>query len=115
LYHGFVSRHSATIENKKEFNMTSENKDQLTASDQYRKRGTGRRFLAGIVTGFLLGSLLVGSISLYSHSQNAPGTGHGHFGAWRHGSNDPGVALERADFIAEWLLKKVNATDDQSQ
>ena len=68
--------------------MSSENKDQLTVSDQHRKCGTGRRFLAGIVTGFLLGSLLVGSISLYSHSQNAPGlapfTGHGHFGAWRH-------------------------------
>lgn len=99
--------------------MSSENKDQLTVNDQHRKCGTGRRFLAGIVTGFLLGSFLVGSISLYSHSQNAPGlapyTGQGHFGAWRHLSNDPTVALERADFVTEWLLKKVNATSEQSQ
>jgi Spy/CpxP family protein refolding chaperone len=105
--------------NGKELNMSSENNDHLTVNDPHRKCGSGRRFLAGIVTGFLLGSLLVGSISLYSHSQNSPGlapfTGHGHFGAWRLGSNDPAVTLERADFITEWMLKKVNATDEQSQ
>jgi len=99
--------------------MSSENKDQLTVNDQHRKCETGGRFLAGIVTGFLLGSLLVRSISLYSHSQNslgwAPFPGRGHFGSLRHGSNDPEVALERADFVTEWLLKKVSATDEQSQ
>ena len=99
--------------------MSSENRDQLTVSNQHPKCGTGRRFLAGIVTGFLLGSLLVGSISLYSHSQNSPGwgpfPGHGHFGSLRQLSNDPEVALERAEFVTEWLLKKVSATDEQSQ
>lgn len=99
--------------------MSSESKDQLTKSDQHRKSGTGRRFLAGIVSGFILGALLVGSISLYSHSQNSPAwapfPGRGHFGAWRLGSNNPEMALERADFVTEWLLKRVNATDEQSQ
>ena len=99
--------------------MSNENKDQLTVSHQHRKCGTSRRFLAGVVTGFLFGSLIVGSISLYSHSQNSPGwapfPGQGHFGSLRHGSNDPELALERADFMTEWLLKKVNATDEQSQ
>ena len=93
--------------------MSSENKDQLTRSDQHRRCGSGRRFLAGIVTGFLLGGLLVGSISLYSHSQNFPG--YGHFGSLRHGNLDPALALERADFVTEWLLKKVNANDEQRQ
>ena len=99
--------------------MSSENKDQLADSDQHPNRGTDRRFLAGIVTGFLLGSLLVGSISLYSHSQNAPGwapfPGRHHLGSVHLLSNDPEVALERADFVTEWLLKKVNATEEQSQ
>lgn len=99
--------------------MSNENMNQPKVNDQHRKCGSGRRFLAGVLTGTLLGSLVVGSISLYSYSKAAPPwaafSGERRLGFHRHGIADPEIAGERADFVTEWLLKRVNASDEQRQ
>ncbi|MFN8007359.1 MAG: periplasmic heavy metal sensor [Terriglobia bacterium] len=91
----------------------SENTEQLIKKNQNCSKGAGRKFLVGLLAGFVIGGIVVGSVSLYSHSQDFPGRGH--FAAFGHGKLDPDSALERADFVTAWLLRKVNATDEQRQ
>ena len=52
----------------------SESKDrQAGGAQQTPQPRARRRFLAGILTGGLLGSLLAGGVSLYAHAQPGPG------------------------------------------
>ena len=99
--------------------MSNENLSESKVVDQHRKNGASRRFLAGVLTGTLLGGLIVGSIILFSYSKVAPSwtlfSGEGYPGFHRRGIIDPEIAAEHADFVTEWLLKRANATDDQRQ
>ena len=78
-----------------------------------------RRFLTGVVTGGFLGSLLVGGLNLYSHAQPGPGwwfrAGHGPGGFWRQGAYDPDMVQARIEFATDWLLSRVEASDEQRQ
>jgi periplasmic protein CpxP/Spy len=85
---------------------------------QEGQRGARRRFLTGMVTGGLLGSLVTGGISIYAHANRGYGgwawAGHDHWGA-RHGVGDPEAAGERAEFVTDWLLSRIDATAEQRQ
>jgi len=74
-------------------------------------RGKKRRFLAGLVTGGLIGGLLAGAASAWSHA-DGPGGWHGRC---RGHSMDPAAQRDRLDFAADWLLKRVNANDAQRE
>lgn len=78
-----------------------------------------RRFLTGVVTGGFLGSLLVGELNLYSHAQTGPGwwfrAGHGPGGSWRQGAYDPDMVQARIEFATDWMLSRVDASDEQRQ
>lgn len=77
-----------------------------------------RRFLAGLMTGGLLGSLVAGGVSVYAHFKPQHGwgshAGHGFWGHHRHG-NDPAAAAERAEFATDWLLRHIDASAEQRQ
>jgi periplasmic protein CpxP/Spy len=70
-----------------------------------------RRFLTGVVTGGLLASLLAGGASMYVYAH--PGRG-GWFGADR-GSVDPTIVGERAAFATDWILHRIEASEEQRQ
>ena len=74
-----------------------------------------RRFLAGALTGGILGSLLAGSLSVYSHvNQRWSHAGHGEwFG--NHRVHDPELMGERIGFATDWLMSRVNASEEQRQ
>jgi periplasmic protein CpxP/Spy len=79
-----------------------------------------RRFLTGVVTGGFLGSLLVGGINLYSHAQPGPGwwfrrAGYGPGGSWRQGTSDPDMVRARMGFATDWILSRIDASDQQRQ
>jgi Spy/CpxP family protein refolding chaperone len=82
-------------------------------SQQRRRRGGWSRFLGG----FLMGALLAGSAVVYS--QVGRGTqlgfsGPGWFG--RHnGTGTIETAMERAEFATDWMLTRIQATDEQRQ
>jgi periplasmic protein CpxP/Spy len=73
--------------------------------------GARRRFLTGVVTGGLLASILAGGASVYVHAH--PGRGRW-FGADR-GSIDPKIVGERAAFATDWILHRIDATEEQRQ
>lgn len=68
-------------------------------------KSSRRQFWRGLVSGTLLGVLLATSASVYSH------WGWRH----RHGATDPAAVSERASFMTEWVLRKVDASDEQQQ
>ena len=78
-----------------------------------------RRFLTGIVTGGLLGSLLAGGVSVYAHITRDhgwwQGRGHGAWGHHHHGFHDPEAVAERARFATDWLLSRIDASAEQRQ
>jgi uncharacterized membrane protein len=73
----------------------------------------------GVVTGGFLGSLLAGGINLYSHAQPGLGwwfrAGHGPGGSWRQGAYDPDMVQARIEFATDWILSRVEASDEQRQ
>jgi periplasmic protein CpxP/Spy len=87
---------------------------QQTAQPRLR-----RRLLTGMVVGGFLGSLLAGGINLYSHAQPGPGwwfrAGHGPGGSWRQGAYDPDMVQARIEFATDWMLSRVEASDEQRQ
>jgi Spy/CpxP family protein refolding chaperone len=93
----------------------SETNDQQTAAQQPLQSRARRRFLTGVVTGGLLGSLLTGGISLYA--QPGPGWwfrgGHGPGGHFRHAAHDPEMMRTRLEFATDWILSRIEASDEQ--
>lgn len=86
-----------------------------TGSDKTNpeKTGTKRRpFLKGILAGGLVGTLIAGGVGAFAQHD-----GPGHFFkagcSHRHAMRDPGVMKERADFMVEWTLSRIDATDEQ--
>jgi Spy/CpxP family protein refolding chaperone len=75
-------------------------------------RGNRRRFFAGLLTGGLVGGLLAGAVSAWSHSEGAGGW-HGR-GCRAHAMN-PAAERDRLEFAADWVLNRVQATDAQRE
>jgi periplasmic protein CpxP/Spy len=88
-------------------------RDNVTSGDEQLQAPSGarRRFLAGMVTGGLLASLLAGGASVYAHAHPGPG---GWFGAG-HGRVDPSLAGGRAAFATDWILHRIDASEEQRQ
>jgi Spy/CpxP family protein refolding chaperone len=76
-------------------------------------RGSHRRLLAGLLTGGVIGGLLAGAVSAWSHSE-APGGWHGRGWCRTHTAN-PAGERERLEFAADWVLNKIQATDAQRE
>lgn len=70
-----------------------------------------RRFLAGMLTGGLIGTLIASTAVFAAHSHDGPG-GHRCFGR-HHGAMSPEAMRQRVDFATDWMLTKVKATDEQ--
>ena len=79
--------------------------------------GSRRRFLAGTLTGGLLGSLLAGSISFYAHAHSRPGWwSHGGHRGWHHQhATDAASMSERLEFATDWFMQRIDATAEQRQ
>src|SRR5215510_9908323 len=90
-----------------------------TGAQQTAQSRSRRRFLTGVVTGGFLGSLLVGGINLYAQAQQGPGwwfrAGHGPGGSWRQGAYDPDMMRARIEFATDWILSRIDASDEQRQ
>ncbi len=71
-----------------------------------------RRFVTGLMAGGVLGGLLATAFGAWSSSHDGPGGWHGG-GRWCRTSMGPEAQRERAEFAADWVLNKVNATDAQ--
>src|SRR5947209_8649222 len=94
--------------------------DTQSAGEQPRPQSKSRRrFLTGVVTGGFLGSLLAGGISMYAQAQHGPGwwfqAGHGPAGYFRHAAHDPEMMSARIEFATDWLLSRIEASDEQRQ
>ena len=77
------------------------------------KTATKRRpILKGLLAGGLVGTLIAGGVGAFAQHD-----GPGHFFkagcSHRHAMRDPGVMKERADFMVEWTLSRIDATDEQ--
>lgn len=71
-----------------------------------------RRFLAGLLTGGLVGALLAGTAGFAAYAHDGPGVFKRCAG--RHqGSMGPEAMRQRVDFATDWMLTKVKATDEQ--
>jgi hypothetical protein len=91
----------------------NEKKDQSEQKHKERRK-KGHGFWSGIVIGGLLGTLLVGGVLASFGSAKAAGrflaaAGHGQHARF----TDPDQAREKADFVIEWVLGRVDATDAQ--
>jgi len=73
------------------------------------KTGGRRKFFSGLAIGGLVGSLLATSITAWSQAQ--PGRGCGWHG--RHTALTPEERSARAEFATEWVLSRVDASEDQ--
>jgi protein CpxP len=99
--------------------MNTPDDTRSTGAQQTVQPRSRRRFLTGVVTGGFLGSLLVGGLNLYSHAHPGPGwwfrAGHGPGGSWRQGAYDPDMVRARIEFATDWILSRIEASDEQRQ
>ena len=84
-----------------------------TPNDATSSKPERRPFLKGVLTGGLIGSLFAVGATVFAN-----GDGQTHFwkaGSCRHGHamRDPAAMQERASFMADWVLKRVDATEEQ--
>lgn len=80
------------------------------------KQRSRRRFLAGAVTGGILGSLLAGSVSVFSQVNQRPGWwSHAGHGGWFGRRHDPEMIGERMGFTTDWVMRRINASEAQQQ
>ena len=98
----------------------SESKDRQAVGEQQTPQPRSRRrFLAGILTGGLLGSLLAGGVSLYAHAQPGPGwwwgAGRSPGGYFRHAAYNSEMLPTRIEFATDWILSRIEASDAQRQ
>jgi len=80
------------------------------ASDS--KASKRRPFLKGLLAGGLVGSLVAGGISAFAQHEPHPHIWKGGC-SQRHAMRDPGVMRERADYMVEWTLSRIDATPEQ--
>lgn len=95
--------------------MTNSNseKPENTGSDKPDTTNPKRRpFLKGVLTGGLVGTLIAGGVGAFAQHE---GPGHFFKGGCGHrqAMRDPGVMKERADFMVERTLSRIDATEQQ--
>jgi periplasmic protein CpxP/Spy len=99
--------------------MNESNARQSVDKQQTPQARSRRRFLAGVLTGGLLGSMLAGGVSLYAQAHPGPGgwfgAGRGPGGYFRHAAYDPEMLRTRVEFATDWILSRVEASDAQHQ
>jgi protein CpxP len=98
--------------------MSESNDTKSIGQQQTPPARSRRRFLAGALTGVLLGSLLAGGVSLYAHAQPGSGwfgAGRGPGGYFRHAAYDPEMVKTRVEFATDWILSRIDASDTQHQ
>ena len=82
------------------------------------KKGGRRKFFGGLALGGLLGALTATSFNVWSQAQGGPeGGGHGR-GCWGHkrmSAMTPEERSARADFATQWVLSRVDATEEQKK
>jgi periplasmic protein CpxP/Spy len=98
----------------------SESKDSQAGGEQQTPQPRARRrFLAGILTGGVLGSLLAGGVSLYAHAQPGAGwwwgAGRSPGGYVRHAADNAEMLPTRIEFATDWILSRIEASDAQRQ
>jgi len=76
--------------------------------------GGRRRFLAGLLAGGLAGSMLATGVTALSFGMVGP-SGWGRHGWHGRGALTPEAARERLEFAADWMLSRVDATEEQRQ
>jgi Spy/CpxP family protein refolding chaperone len=97
--------------NEKERHMRQQDEEKTGHAQETTPAGARRRFLAGVLTGGLVGSLLASGVGVYAQMRYGPGwfrASHVHVGGHRHGFHD-------AEFTADWLLSRINASEEQRQ
>ncbi|HEY7759152.1 MAG TPA: periplasmic heavy metal sensor [Burkholderiales bacterium] len=77
------------------------------------QRGNRRRFFAGLLTGGVIGGLLAGAVSAWSHGE-APGGWHGRGWCRTHAMN-PVDERARLEFAADWVLNRIQASEAQRE
>jgi protein CpxP len=99
--------------------MSESNDRQSVGEQQPPQPRSRRRFLAGVLTGGLLGSMLAGGVSLYAQAQPGPGwwfgAGRGPAGHFRHAAYDPEMMQTRIEFATDWILSRIEASEAQHQ
>lgn len=79
------------------------------------KKGGRRKFFGGLALGGLLGALAATSFNVWSQAQGGPEGGHSR-GCWGHkrmSAMTPEERAARADFATQWVLSRVDATEEQ--
>jgi Spy/CpxP family protein refolding chaperone len=92
--------------------MTDSNEDKSTEEHRDRRRSR-HGFWSGLVAGGILGVALSGAVALGAGAMAAGhlGGGHGRRGFFR--NEDPEVAREHMELMTDWILSRVDATEDQ--
>jgi Spy/CpxP family protein refolding chaperone len=87
--------------------------DNPTSPSSHSPRGGRRRFFSGLALGGVIGALLGGAASAWSHAEG-PGGWHG--GGWCHrAARDPAAERERIAFATDWMLQRIEATPEQRE
>jgi Spy/CpxP family protein refolding chaperone len=81
--------------------------------DHSIRRRSRHGFWAGIVAGGVLGAVLAGAVAQGARALAAGhlGGAHGRHGFFR--NQDPEVAREHLELATDWILSRVDATEDQ--
>jgi YD repeat-containing protein len=101
---------------KKEFAMSRQDDVSPAPSAAVPPARPKRRFLAGLLTGSIVGGLLATTAGFVAHAQDGPRSFGGrcmHAGWHGHHRMSPEAMRERVDFATDWALSKVKATDEQ--
>ena len=70
-------------------------------------------FLAGLTAGGILGAVLAGAVAMGAGALAAGHLGGGHARRGFLGDQDPEVAREHMELATDWILSRVDATEDQ--
>jgi Spy/CpxP family protein refolding chaperone len=85
--------------------------------EKKERRKTRHGFWAGLALGALLGALLAGGLLFSSAHAKAAGIvpGGPHRAHQRFASMDPELVRERTEFAIDWILGRVDASEDQRE
>ncbi|MEO8631057.1 MAG: periplasmic heavy metal sensor [Betaproteobacteria bacterium] len=95
--------------------MSEQDSNATEPQHPHGRRGGRRKFFRGMALGGLLGTLAMSSFSVWSQTQSPDGERHGR-GCWGHkrmSAATPEERAARADKATQWMLGKVDATDEQ--
>jgi len=87
----------------------SKTSDVQPASTSRRRRS----FFGGLAVGGLLGTLAAASFNVWSQAQGSEGGPRGCWGHKRMSATTPEQRAARADFATEWVLNRIEATEEQ--